>query len=866
MAVATLYANKSTWCNYEYRSNSYVVTLNSTGTPQLSFYGTYDSDNGDYQDLQYIDFNWNDLPANVVINSAVLRLYGNSKSGNVQYKFSRITSGWSAGNRPDFTDGNALTGYTNTLAVNTYNDFNVTQLVRDMGNSRLGFRLAKADNTGEFGGFYYQGIAGANKPYLVVDYTIPNVSPNGPLLNTPTNGAWYNSPRPYFTWAFSDNDAGDYQSAFQIQVSADSNFASGWVGDTGYTPGSRQDWTWTHDLGDGVYYYRIRTWDSKGWEGPWSWVPVFGIDAGKPSVSITSPPNNHSQKDQNIVIYWEYTDNTAQKGFNIEIVNKEYTATIWSSGWRYETDRRSYVLPKMGDNISFFVRMSVMDQGGNISGPIESTNRFYSIDNTAPNIGSVSGQQYNSNIGNTTKIYAYNVTDNVSVVAVSVWLTRPDGSAYQIDNATYDGNWYTVVSWNGLMQGNWGIDFRGHDAAGNISAMARAYVYVDSTPPTIGSVAGDQNNRTANPQYTTTQANGSFRVWAKDVVDNGSGINRVQFPTCNYTQSGGATWLWFDGIREAGTNNWYCDIPINQFGNGEGEYLTDPYAFDNAGNQVQASQPRVRTFVDRTAPTITSVQGYSYTNQTSGNRRVWAYGIQDNLSGIFNVYCNYTPPGQATVNGVVGVQSGSDYYVDIPITGEGEYKVDFYCQDKSGNWMIGSKAAYFFVDSQRANDPNISVVWGLTDATFTWSEFSDPAPSSGRATTDFYLGEWNGSSWVGTPMFNGQDIGNVTSKYVPGLKQGTRYRFTVTYHDKAGNESSYTYREFMTKKKVGVYPVGGKNGSVILLSVYDPTSGVLGSKALRVGLKSGGVGCFELVSTTDPNASAYRISNKAISK
>jgi hypothetical protein len=102
------------------------------------------------------------------------------------------------------------------------------------------------------------------------------------------------------------------------------------------------------------------------------------------------------------------------------------------------------------------------------------------------------------------------------------------------------------------------------------------------------------------PQYLPL-ASGTFRVWAYGVADNASGINRVQFPTCNVTVSGGATWIWFDGIKNGATNDWYCDIPLSSFANAEGSYYTDPYVYDNAGNLFNPG--RIYTWIDRTKPT-----------------------------------------------------------------------------------------------------------------------------------------------------------------------------------------------------------------------------------------------------------------------
>ncbi|KEQ25589.1 GBS Bsp-like repeat-containing protein [Paenibacillus tyrfis] len=368
----------------------------------------------------------------------------------------------------------------------------------------------------------------------------------------------------------------------------------------------------------------------------------------------------------------------------------------------------------------------------------------------------------------------------------------------------------------------------------------------DTTPPTVGSLTGTQ--------YLKIQPNNTFRVWAYNVTDSWSGVSIVRFPTAGP----GSDFQWRDGVRD-GSNNWYCDIPINAYGNNEGLYTTHVYTYDNAGNNGFVGA--ISTYVDRTPPTVASVQGFSYTNQTGGTRRVWIYGVADAVSGITSVEAHYVKTGMNWNGPYAAGQSGGDFYFDAPVyAGDGEYLVHFYLWDRAGN-QSGPHEVRFFVDSQRANDPNVSVTYGETAANFTWLRFSDPTPSSGYARTLFYLGEWTGSAWVGGApnLFNGTVVStdiNVIEKHVNNLKPGVRYRYTVTHYDKAGNESAYTYREFVTKKQI--WAMQYKAGLAQLsLAIYDPNSGVLGSKALRIATPAG-IGCFELVGT-DVTMTNFRV-------
>jgi hypothetical protein len=218
---------------------------------------------------------------------------------------------------------------------------------------------------------------------------------------------------------------------------------------------------------------------------------------------------------------------------------------------------------------------------------------------------------------------------------------------------------------------------------------------IDTVKPTSAGVN--------TPQYLNL-ASGTFRVWAYGVTDSGSGINRVQFPTSNITVSGGATWIWFDGVKNGATNDWYCDIPLASFGNAEGMYFTDPYIYDNAGNLLNTG--RIDTLIDRTNPTISSVSAQQYT--TRGKTiRAWAYGVADNL-GVSTVTVHLVRPdlsyyayGSATRNGAT-----NDWYVDINVGADevqGQWYADFRAVDQANNVSLVYSAPFTVMSLPQVN-------------------------------------------------------------------------------------------------------------------------------------------------------------------
>ncbi|KEQ22887.1 GBS Bsp-like repeat-containing protein [Paenibacillus tyrfis] len=712
----------------------------------------------------YVLFDLSSIPSASKINSATfeLALRGGGYF-NITVDMRKVTSGWQEyavtyNNKPSIS--NEVYGSIFSPNFNPPDpeiaSFDATAMVREWisGQSpNYGFALTSPNGNRIFGSREGAAAYGYMPPTLVIDYE-PNHAPNAPGLNTPGHGSITNNRNPVFNWTFSDQDGGDYQTAWQIQVSAgDGGAFTNIYMDSGKNTTATNQWTF-YNFGDNQYFYRIRTWDRYDAVSPWSWVPWFGIENQPPTCTGGTPSPRYLK----------------------------------------------------------------VDPGGSF------------------------------------RVEVTGVSDNWSGVQKVQFATWTEAGG-QDDIRWYDGvnagggTWYYDVPLanHGNAEGKYNCHVYAWDFAGNSANIRVIDTYIDRTPPNVGSVSG--------PHYTN-QAGGTFRVWAYNVTDS-SGVNRVSFPTCHTSNT--SVWKWYPGVRDGGSNNWYCDIQMGEFANAEGTYFSDVYAYDNVGNQ--APSVRIVTYVDRTPPTVASVQGLSYTNQTGGTRRVWIYGAADAVSGIASVEVIYYATGLTFRGPFPAGQSGNDYYYDVPIyVGDDRYKAEFRLHDRAGN--TGYYKVEFLVDSQRPNDPNGSVTYGETTVTFTWLRFSDPFPSSEYERTELTFGEWDGSAWAGG--FPNRHMGVVTTdantleKYFSNLNPGVRYRYTVKHFDKAGNESAYTWREFVTKKKIGEIYVPLSPIKFIILPLYDPQSGVLGSKEIRSTISNGVIGCFETVQIRDPSASKVK--------
>lgn len=107
-----------------------------------------------------------------------------------------------------------------------------------------------------------------------------------PTLNLPAQGAWTANTTGTFEWTFVDPDTGDQQSAYELQISADSTFAT-LTSDTGHVISNATQALLSLPPVDGVYFWRVRTQDNWGLWGPYTAASMFQVDRTPPAGAIT---------------------------------------------------------------------------------------------------------------------------------------------------------------------------------------------------------------------------------------------------------------------------------------------------------------------------------------------------------------------------------------------------------------------------------------------------------------------------------------------------------------------------------------------------------------------------------------------------
>lgn len=171
--------------------NSRLPTSNSGSNPDIlasawTFNGT------PLTVRSVIDFDWNSIPSNAVIDSAYLSLYYNSTSGNAGHsgtnaaKLYRVTSSWAENtvtwnNQPTYTLANSVVMSETTSNTQDKEDVEITDLVKDIWSDRSGSHgfMFKLDNETILRSQKYGSsdhLDSAKRPKLRVCYIAPVVT------------------------------------------------------------------------------------------------------------------------------------------------------------------------------------------------------------------------------------------------------------------------------------------------------------------------------------------------------------------------------------------------------------------------------------------------------------------------------------------------------------------------------------------------------------------------------------------------------------------------------------------------------------------------------------------------------------------
>jgi hypothetical protein len=192
-----------------------------------------------------------------------------------------------------------------------------------------------------------------------------NSPPNAPALTPHAN--FDATQATTFQWTYSDPDASDSQSAYQLQIVDTSTGQT--VKDTGKVASTAQSYTLAaNTLQNGKrYQWRVTTWDQSGAQSPWSAYSTFET-AAPPTVAITSPTAGGTVATSSVTPQWSYSDpaGNQQATYQVQLLDSN-NVVLWDSGQQSDpqgTVRALTVGQTLQNNTTYKVKVTVTNAKG----------------------------------------------------------------------------------------------------------------------------------------------------------------------------------------------------------------------------------------------------------------------------------------------------------------------------------------------------------------------------------------------------------------------------------------------------------------------------------------------------------------------
>jgi hypothetical protein len=300
--------------------------------------------------------------------------YSKSGDGNLAVK-ERSTGGTWSDRTPTTVTANALSVVVDTLTDNIYVAYVATGLFYRKydrtgaswgsaetidSSTSANYPTWRRDSGGSALDLVYTD--GAGSPFNIEHYRLSlNTAPTAPTLTTRTN--FDATASADFIWTFNDTDAGDTQSAYQLQIVKvlDGSTAV----DTGKTASGTSSYTLTGGTLTNAFQYqwRVKTWDAADSEGAWSSYSTFYASA-KPTVTITVPATDGTTvTGPTLVAEWSFSDpeSEGQSAYQVRLTT-DADVELWDSTKTASVSARSKTVSyTLADLTDYKVKVTVWD-------------------------------------------------------------------------------------------------------------------------------------------------------------------------------------------------------------------------------------------------------------------------------------------------------------------------------------------------------------------------------------------------------------------------------------------------------------------------------------------------------------------------
>ncbi|MCK5560497.1 MAG: hypothetical protein KAJ51_07890, partial [Thermoplasmata archaeon] len=347
---------------------------------------------------------------------------------------------------------------------------------------------------------------------ILEDVTIYyNRIPGAPTLAGPTNDVWINDNTPLFSWSFVDVDS--TQATFQVQIDDDIGFGS-IDNDSGEQSTSNQYWQFPENtsyttIGDGTWYWKVRTNDSDGDWGPYSSPWTLKIDTQPPyslSIYINSGDEFTSSTSVTLSLSAQDTVSLDQMAFSNDNVS-------WGA-WEPYTTSKSYTLPPGDGNKTVYFK--VKDLAANVASSVSDD---IILDTTPPvNLSIVIND--NATYTNSTDVeLALSATDNCSGLGDMQFKVN---SGSWLDWGPYNSSTsFSLPSGDGIKT----VYFKVEDNASNIALPVSDDIILDSQPPGSLSILINDGALTTNSTDVTLTLDANDNYVVDQMAFSADGTN-----------------------------------------------------------------------------------------------------------------------------------------------------------------------------------------------------------------------------------------------------------------------------------------------------------------------------------------------------
>ena len=599
------------------------------------------------------------------------------------------------------------------------------------------------------------GGAGSNGTTSVTGDNAPNtpssLGPAGVI-----GGGWTTNNQPSFTFTLADADVADtvkytiliddnndfsspvvnYVSALAAQGSA--GFTVGQAAGSGsYTTGSA-----SQTLGDGSYYWAVRSTDSPGASSAWAYANggsiAFKVDTTAPSAPSISSPSNNSYTNSTTPTISGSSEASATITVRDGMSTLGTTTANGSGAWSYVTGTLS-----VGAH-SFTAKAA--DAATNESG--WSSAVAVTIDTTAPSAPTIDSPASGTTTNDNTPTFSGTSEASATIDLYS------GGSPVASTTADGSGNWsYTFGT---VGDGTYSVTAKATDLAGNQGVASSAVILnIDTGAPAAPSITSPSNNSYTNddtPALSGTAEAGS-------TVSVYEGVSLLGTTTAN----GGGAWSYTTSQRSEGAHTFTAKA-------------TD------AGNNTSVASTGVTVTVDTTNPTAPGDPSPS-ASPTNDPTPGWSWSAGSDTVGLANpAYTVQWSTDNTFGGGISSSTTNSTSFTHSSDLADGTWYFRVKATDLAGNSSSWTANGTVVIDGTPPSAPSIT-------SPSNGASTSDTTPTiSGTAEANASIEVFESGVSIGTTSANGSGAWSFTTN---ALAEGS-YAFKANATDGSNNASGYS--------------------------------------------------------------------------